>query len=84
MGVCIVPNPVAAGFVKVLPKGVAVAVPKPVVCPNPVLVVDWPKSGLLWPKRLVVWVEVGVEKEKPVDCVPKPVVGWAGFPNNEV
>lgn len=80
-----VPNPEVAGFAKLLPKGVVVVVPNPPVCPNPGLVVGWPNSGFVWPKRLVVWVEAGVEKEKPVDWdVPKPVAGCAGFPKREL
>lgn len=84
-GVCVVPNAEVAGFANVLPNGVVVVVPNPTDCPNPVLVAVWPKSGLVCPKRLVVWVEAGVEKENPVDwVVPKPVVGCAGFPKSEL
>lgn len=83
-GVCVVPKAVVAGFAKVLPKGADVF-PKPVVWPNPVFVVGCPNIGLAWPKRLVVWVAVGVENENPVDWgAPKPVAGWAGFPKSEV
>lgn len=47
-GVCAVPNVGWVGFANVLlPKGVLVVVPNPTVCPNPVLVVGWPKSGFV-------------------------------------
>lgn len=85
------PNPVVwvapkagvAGLAKELPNGVAVVVPKPVVCPKPVLVVGWPKS-LFCENRLVVCVAVGVEKENPVFwAAPKPAVGCVGLPKRE-
>lgn len=85
VGVWVEPNAGVAAFANVLPKGAAPVVPNPVVCPNPVVPVGWPKSGLLWPNRLEFWEEAGVEKEKPVDWgVPKVVVDWAGFPKSEV
>lgn len=85
LDVCVVPKAGVAGLAKVLPKGDAVVFPKPVVWPNPVLVVGWPKRGLLWPKSVVVCVEAGVENANPVDWgCPNPAVGWAGFPKSEV
>lgn len=83
--VCVVPKAEVAGFAKVVPNGAGLAAPKPVVCPNPVLVFGCPKSGFVWPKRLVVCVDVGVEKENPADGVaPKPVVDCVGFPKSEL
>lgn len=67
---------------KEVPKGDAFAVPKVLVWPKPVPVVDWPNNGLFCENKPVDGVEAGVEKANPVFWgVPNPVV-W-GLPNKD-